>query len=192
MFQINNTLVSKDILEEAFVCDLKACKGACCVLGDAGAPLEIEELIEIEDCLVEVKPYLNEKSLKTLNELGPYEKDVDGEFVTTLNNGEECVFTIFDEKGNAACGIEKAYLDGKVSFQKPISCHLYPIRVKQLKYYDALNYHKWQICSAACELGNSLKVKVYEFAKTPLIRKYGEEWYNDLVQVEKLLKKETD
>lgn len=187
MFQIQNTLVSEEILEEAFVCDLNACKGACCVLGDAGAPLEQDELIRIEDSLDAVKPYLNANSLKTLEELGPFEKDVDGEFVTTLNDGKECVFTIFDEDGKASCGIEQAHLDGKTDFQKPISCHLYPIRVNRLKHYDALNYHRWEICSAACELGKSLKVKVFQFLKTPLIKKYGQEWFNELEEVEGLL-----
>lgn len=187
MFQIQNTLVSEDLLEKEFVCNINACKGACCVLGDAGAPLEIDELIEIEDSLEEVKAYLSDESLSTLKQKGPYEKDTDGEFVTSLNNGKECVFTIFDESGKASCGIEKAYNDGKINFQKPISCHLYPIRIKKLTHYDALNYHKWQICSAACELGKNLKVKVYEFAKIPLIRKYGNEWYQELEKVSELL-----
>lgn len=190
MFQIKDTLVSEDILKEEFVCDLKACKGACCVQGDSGAPLEVKELLKIEDHLETVKPYLNEKSLKTLELSGPYEKDIDGEFVTTLNSGKECVFTVFDSKGQASCGIEKAYLDGKIDFQKPVSCHLYPIRIKKLKYYDAVNYHRWQICSAACQLGRANKVKVFEFTKAPLIRKYGNEWYEELEKVSELYKKQ--
>ncbi len=190
MFQIKNTLVSEEILQEAFVCDLKKCKGACCIEGDAGAPLELDELAEVEHAIESVKPYLNAYSLKTLEKHGPFIKDSDGEFVTTLNDGKECVFTVFDDDQNAHCGIEQAFNDGQINFRKPISCHLYPIRIKHLKYYDALNYHKWDICSPACDLGKSLQVKVYEFAKEPLIRKYGEDWYTELTELEKELNKQ--
>src|SRR5690554_4246377 len=178
MIQVENVILSEELFEEYFACDLLACKGACCVEGDAGAPLEVDEIKKIQDNLEAIREFLPEKGKKTLDRLGVYEKDTEGDLVTTLNDGKECVFTVFREDGTALCGIEAAYRAGKSTFKKPISCHLYPIRITKLHDYDALNYHRWQICKPACDCGSKLKVKVFQFAKEPLIKKYGEEWYN--------------
>ena len=180
MLQIGNTLVSLDILDNNFVCDLEKCKGECCVSGDSGAPLEEEETAELEAAWPVVKDYLQEEGRESVATYGLYLRDSDGDLVTPLINGNrECAFTIF-ENGIAKCAIEKAYLEGKISFRKPVSCHLYPIRIQKLTNYDAVNYDRWEICKAACKLGDKLKVPVYKFLKEPLIRKYGEKWYNEL------------
>lgn len=179
MIAVENTLVSDDVLMEAFVCDLKACKGACCVAGDAGAPLEESELKELEKVWPIVKEYLPEASIKNIEEQGLYVRDVEGEWSTPLNNGNECAFTLF-ESGQAVCGIEKAYKDKRIDFAKPVSCHLYPIRITSYDGFDAVNYHKWSVCEAACSLGKQLQVPVYKFLKEPLIRKYGEAYYEEL------------
>ncbi len=180
MLQIGNTLVSLDILENNFVCDLQKCKGECCVSGDSGAPLEEEETTELEEAWPVVKEYLQEEGRESIEQYGLYLRDADGDLVTPLIKGyRECAYTIF-ENGIATCAIEKAYLDGKIRFRKPVSCHLYPIRIQKLKNYDAVNYDRWDICAAACTLGDKLKVPVYKFLKEPLIRKYGEQWYHEL------------
>lgn len=181
MIQIDNKLISEDIFSKHFVCDLTRCKGACCVEGDAGAPLEKEEA-ELLDTLVDkLRPYLRKEGLQAIEEQGAWTFDpYDGGLVTPLVNGNECAYVIFDEKGITKCGIEKAYEDGAVEFHKPISCHLYPIRTTEYSSFTALNYHEWPICAPACDLGKSLEVPVYKFLKTPLIRKYGEEFYETL------------
>ena len=181
MIQIDDKLISEDIFSEEFVCNLTKCKGACCVEGDVGAPLDREETKILDDIFEKVKPYLRPEGVKALEQQGNWTVDPsDGDFVTPMVNGEECAYVIFDERGITKCGIEKAYEDGAVDWQKPISCHLYPIRVKDYSTFTALNYHEWPICSDACELGKELQVHVYKFLKTPLIRKYGEEFYTVL------------
>lgn len=181
MISIDNTLVSDEIFERKFVCDLNACKGGCCVAGESGAPLEEEELPLLEGALEEVKPYMNAKGLKAIERHGAYVLDSDGDYTTTLVGKEkECAFVVFDEKKIAKCAIEMAHKDGKISWQKPISCHLYPIRITHHKKYDALNYHKWNVCKPACSCGEKLDVPVYKFLKTPLIRQYGKTWYKKL------------
>ncbi len=183
MIQIDNKLISEDIFEKEFVCNLSKCKGACCVEGDVGAPLEREETKILEDIFEKVKPYLRPEGVKALEEQGTWTVDpLDGDFVTPMVNGEECAYVIFDEKGITKCGIEKAYEDGAVDWQKPISCHLYPIRVNEYSTFTALNYHVWPICSDACALGKELQVPIYKFLKTPLIRKYGEDFYKTLCE----------
>lgn len=180
MIQIGNTLVSLDIIENQFVCDLEKCKGECCVSGDSGAPLEESELAEIEAAYPVVKSYLREDALRSIAQQGLHIRDRDGDLVTPLTDGyKECVYTLF-ENGIAKCAFEKAYFEGKTRWRKPVSCHLYPIRIEKLKNYEAVNYNRWEICGAACTLGKSLQVPVYKFLKEALIRKYGEEWYNEL------------
>lgn len=187
MIIIQDTLVSEDVLEENFVCDLNACKGACCVEGDSGAPLELDELDKLEEVYEEVKPYLRPEGIKAIEEKGLYTVDSDGDFVTTLvGEHGECAFVFYDERGIAKCGIEQAYRDGKIDWKKPISCHLYPVRLEKLKDYTALNYHRWGLCDPACKLGDELKVPVYKFLKEPLIRKFGETWYAELEEVAKV------
>lgn len=178
MIQIEDKLVSEDIFTEEFVCSLTKCKGACCVEGDVGAPLDKEETYILNDIFEKVKPYLREEGIKAIEEQGTWTVDpLDGDFVTPMVNGAECAYVIFDEKGITKCGIEKAYENGAVEWQKPISCHLYPIRINKYATFTAINYHEWPICSDACTLGKELKVPVYRFLKTPLIRKYGENFY---------------
>ncbi len=181
MIILDNAVLSDDIKENFFVCNLDKCKGACCVEGDLGAPLEKEELSELDGVLEKVKPYLTPEGLKAIEELGPYVLDEEGDYSTTTVDNKECAYAFYDEKGILKCGIEQAYLEGKISWKKPISCHLYPIRVTKYDHYDALNYDRWDICSAACELGDSLKIPLYKFLKDALIRKYGVTWYEQLV-----------
>ncbi len=180
MISHRDTLLSDEIIQEEFVCNLSKCKGACCVEGDSGAPLDEDELVILEDIYEEVKPYLSEKGIKAIEEQGVYVRDSDGDFTTTcVDKNKECAYVIF-ERGIHLCGIEKAYNDGRISFKKPISCHLYPIRITKYQEFDALNYNRWHICSDACTLGKELKVPVYKFLKEPLIRKYGADWYREL------------
>ena len=179
MLQIGNTLVSLDIIEKEFICDLSVCHGSCCVHGDSGAPLEKEELTMLEADYPYIKSYLQAEGRKAIEQQGLSVIDADGDIVTPLIDSKECAFTIFENE-IAFCGIERAWEDGLIKFRKPISCHLYPIRIKKYDSFDAVNYDKWEICSAACILGEKHKTAVYEFLKDPLIRKYGEEWYNEL------------
>lgn len=179
MLQVGNTLVSLDLIEKHFVCNLSRCKGACCVHGDSGAPLEEEELKELEESYPAVKPYLRDISVRTIEEKGKWLVDSDGDKVTTLVAGKECVFVVFD-KGVAACAIEKAYNDGKIKFRKPVSCHLYPVRLTVYSSYVAVNVHEWEICKPAVKQGSKLGIPLFVFLKESLIRKFGNEWYNEL------------
>lgn len=191
MIIVQDTLISEELLEEYFVCDLAACKGACCIEGDSGAPLDADELEKFDEIFDAVKPYLRPEGLESIAKNGLYTVDEDGDYVTPLvGKHGECAYVIFDEKGIAKCGIEKAYLDGKINWKKPISCHLYPVRLAKLTDYIALNYHRWGLCEPACTCGSKLKVPVFRFLKEPLIRKFGEEWYNELLEIEKIWKKE--
>jgi len=187
MIAIDKTLISEDVLDKKFVCDLNACKGECCIAGDSGAPLEKDELEILESVLEKVKPYMVKKGINAIEKHGSYVIDSDGDFTTTLvSEGGECAFVFFDENKIAKCSIEQAFNDGKINWKKPISCHLYPIRITKHKGYDAVNYSKWDICSPACECGKKLDVPVYKFLKEPLIRKYGKEWFKQLEQSAKL------
>ena len=182
MIAIDDTLVSDDILKKEFVCNLSACKGECCVAGDSGAPLEKEEVAILEAILPKIQSYIPMDGLKAIAEFGVSVIDSDGDLVTPLVDGDQhCAFVYFDEQKVAKCSIEKAFYDGVVDFKKPISCHLYPIRVTKYKTYTAVNYHKWEVCADACVLGQQLKVPVYKFLKEPLERKFGVDWYKQLV-----------
>lgn len=183
MFQLGKTIVSEDIIEKDFVCNLSACKGACCIDGDAGAPLEKEETKILEDIYPKVKPFLRKEGIKAIEDQGTSTVSEDGELETPLIDGADCAYVIFDEKNVALCAIEKAYNQGEIDFKKPISCHLYPVRVKEYSEFSAVNYHHWQICDDACTLGKELQVPVYKFVKQALIRKFGEDWYEDLEKV---------
>lgn len=181
MMKVGEILVSDDIREREFVCNLDKCKGACCVEGDYGAPLDEDELEILEEIYPKVKPYLSADGIREIEKQGKHTTDCDGDLVTPVIGGRECVYAIYDKKGILKCGIEEAYNDGKITWKKPISCHLYPIRITKKKEFEALNYHKWHICSPACALGKELQVPVYQFLKVPLVRKYGEAWYDDLL-----------
>lgn len=181
MIQVGEILVSDDIREVEFVCHLEKCKGACCVEGDLGAPLEESELTVMKEIQEQVRPYLTKEGVKEIERQGPYVLDEDGDYSTPTLGGKECAYSHYAENGILKCGIEQAYLDGKIPFRKPISCHLYPIRITKKKGFEAVNYHQWSICSAACAHGKSLQVPLYKFLKDPLVRKYGPEWYAELV-----------
>ncbi|WP_018675882.1 DUF3109 family protein [Riemerella columbina] len=180
MIQIEDKLISEDIFNEEFVCNLSRCKGACCIEGDAGAPLDKEETDILEEIYPKIKPFLRPEGVKAIESQGTSVEDFDGDLVTPLIDNRDCAYVIFDENGITKCGIEKAYEAGTIDWQKPISCHLYPIRITEYPSFTAFNYHEWTICSDACQLGKELKVPVYQFLKTPLIRKYGETFYTTL------------
>ena len=183
MIQIDDKLISEDIFSEEFVCNLTKCKGACCVEGDIGAPLDKNEAEILDKIYDKIKPYLTEDGIKAIEEKGTWEIDPhDGDYVTPMVGNRDCVYVTYDEKGITKCGIEKAYEDGAIDWQKPISCHLYPIRATEYSSFIALNYHEWPICNDACTLGKELQVPVYKFLKTPLIRKKGEEFYTTLCE----------
>ncbi len=182
MIIIDRAIVSDDIKENFFVCNLTKCKGACCVEGDLGAPLEESELEILEKIYPQVKPYLSAEGQAVIEKEGTWVKDWEDDFSTPTIGDRECAYAIYDEKGVLKCGIEQAYRDGKIDYIKPVSCHLYPIRINKYEEFDALNYDRWSICSDACTLGNELKVPIYKFLKEPLTRKYGQDWYGELVK----------
>jgi hypothetical protein len=188
LIEIEDKVVSTQIFENKFVCDLNACKGACCVEGDAGAPLTFEEVSILEDELEAIKPYMRKEGIEAVEKQGVFYMDQDNEPVTTLVNDSECAFVFFDETGITKCAVEQAHREGKTEFKKPISCHLYPIRVKQFNDFKALNYDKWSICAPACACGDQLDVPVFKFLKEPLIRAFGESFFNELLIVDKELK----
>ena len=190
MIQIDDKLISEDLFSEEFVCNLAKCKGICCVEGDAGAPLDEDETKILDEIYPKIKPYLRPEGIQAIEEQGTYTLDFEGDLVTPLVNNAECAYVIFDEKGYTKCAIEKAYEDGVIDWQKPISCHLYPIRITEYSNFSAINYHEWDICSDACTLGKELGVKVYQFLKKPLIRKYGEDFYKTLSEAAEEWEKE--
>lgn len=190
MVQIDDVVVALDVFTEKFICNLTACKGECCIEGDAGAPVEEDELRQLEEALPVVWNDLSAEARAVIEKQGVCYRDRDGELVTSIVNGKDCVFTCYDEKGYCFCAIEKACRAGKVGFYKPISCHLYPIRVGNYGLYKAVNYHRWSICHAAWELGKEKGTPVYQFLKEPLIRKFGEAWYAELESVAVELKEQ--
>jgi hypothetical protein len=180
MIQIQDTIVSLDVFEKEFICDLPVCKGICCVEGDSGAPVEEEEVPLLEAVLPVVWDDLSPRAQEIIRKQGVVYIDEDGEYVTSIIEGEDCVFTCYDENSYCKCAIEKAYLERKTNFPKPVSCHLYPLRIAKYKGFRAVNYHHWSVCQAARILGKKKKMKVFRFLKEPLIRKFGEEWYHCL------------
>lgn len=187
MVQIDDVIVSLDVFWEKFLCDLHACKGECCIEGDAGAPVELEEVEKLEEVLPVIWDDLAPEAQEVINRQGVVYTDEEGDLVTSIVNGKDCVFTCYDEKGYCYCAIEKAYREGKCNFYKPISCHLYPIRIGDYGPYKAVNYHRWDVCKAAVLLGKKENLPVYKFLKEPLIRKFGAEWYQELENVAKEL-----
>lgn len=181
MIAIDDILISDSVVEEKFVCDLKKCKGGCCVDGDAGAPLENSELKELNAVYDVVLPYLSAENKRIIETRGKYLYDKEFGWVTpTISNGM-CAYGMVDEKGIVKCSIEQAFNDGKIKWKKPISCHLFPIRIKKTKRGELVNYEpREDLCAAACSLGKKLKLPVYQFLKEPLIRKYGKDFYDAL------------
>lgn len=190
MIVIQDTIVSDELFDIKFTCHLEKCKGACCKEGDLGAPLDVLDIEAIEENLALIKPFMNPTYLSGVEENGFYETDDDGEAVTTCHPTGECNFVVYDETGTTQCAIELAYNAGKIDYKKPISCHLYPVRLRKFKNYTAVNYNYWDICNAACSLGEELNMPVYKFVKEALIRKFGEEWYAQLEAEAKGYKKE--
>ncbi len=187
MIQIDDTVISPDLFDEKFVCELSACKGICCVEGDAGAPLTEEEVDILEKILPAVWDDLSEKAKKVINRIGVSYIDEDNEPVTSIVNNRECVFT-YKDKGTYKCAIEKAYYAGKIDFIKPISCALYPVRLQEYTEFTAVNVHSWSVCSCARSNGRKLNVPVYKFLKNPLIRRFGKDWYEKVELAAKELK----
>ena len=180
MIQIDDVLVSLDVLDHYFCCDLNACHGEFCIECDAGAPVELDEVAELENVLDAVWDDLSLEARIVINKQGVVYTDSEGDLVTSIVNNKNCVFTCYDEKGCCFCAIEKAYRAGKTNFYKPVSCHLYPIRVKDFGEFKGVNYHRWDVCKAAVLLGKKLDLRVYQFLKEPLIRKFGQPWYDEL------------
>ena len=182
MFLINeNTLVTLDVVERFFCCDLDACLGQCCIDGDAGAPITAEEEGEIKKILPEIWEDLLPRAQQEIEQNGISYHDPEGELVTQILDNSNCVFSCYAPGGKCICAIEKAYREGRIGFIKPISCALYPLRLKTLSNGSvAVNYHRWKICKSAEVLGRSKKIRVYEFLKEPLIRRFGQAWYNEL------------
>ncbi|MFO7719534.1 MAG: DUF3109 family protein [Gillisia sp.] len=189
MFQIGKTIVSEEIVQKDFLCNLSACKGACCIAGDAGAPLEEKETKILEEIYPLVKPFLRKKGIEAIERQGTSVIGEDGEFETPLVDGADCAYVTFDNRGTALCGIEEAYNQGEIKWKKPVSCHLYPVRVQEYSEFAAVNYHHWEICDDACTLGKELQVPVYKFVKEALIRKFGEDWFMELEKAAATLNK---
>lgn len=186
MFIVQSIIVGDEIIEKQFKCNLTACKGACCFEGDFGAPLEKEELSILEAIWPDVKPYLTEEGKKAIEEQGLYTYYEDNEsYGTPLIEKGPCAYIQYDANHIAHCGIEIAYRNGSTTFRKPISCHLYPIRISKNEHtgFEAMNYEKWHICSPACTLGKKENIFVYQFLKEAIIRKYGAEFYEELDQL---------
>jgi len=184
LIAIDNVLISDLVVSEQFVCDLQKCKGGCCEDGDAGAPLEKAEMDHLNNIYEIVKPYLTPAGIKEIESRGRYNYDQEFGWVTPTIHGKMCAYGFRDEKGVIKCGIEQAYYDGKTTWKKPISCHLYPIKLGRTKTHETMNYEPREtMCSPACALGKKLKVPVYVFLKESLIRKYGEDFYKALEQV---------
>ena len=180
MFQIGETLVSLDLVEKYFCCDLDACKGACCIEGDAGAPLTRDEDMELKKLFGSIKPHLAEKAAAMAEKEGTSYIDSEGDLVTQLVDGGCCIYTCLEKDGLCLCALEKARRAGNTELFKPISCSLYPVRIKEYEGFTAVNFHKWKICRPAEKLGREKGIRAYEFLKEPLIRRFGKEWYDEL------------
>ena len=189
MVEIGRTIISRDIFEKYFLCDLLKCKGACCIEGDSGAPLTDEEAETIERNYKYFQKYLTGKNQREIKKHGFSMIDSDGDLVTPLVNDRQCVYSFYGEKGILKCAIEKTFFEGKTNFRKPASCHLFPIRITEYKRFDAINYEELDICKPGRECGTSQKLPLYKFLKEPLIRKYGKEWYEEVEVAAEHLKK---
>lgn len=181
MVQIKDTLVSDELFTQTFVCDLAKCKGICCVEGDSGAPVDENEKAEMERILPAVMPYMNEKGRHTVAEQGAWVHDIyDHAPVTPLVDTGECAYLVTSSDGASLCAFEQAFRQGKTRFKKPVSCHLYPVRLSRIMSFTAINYHRWDICRDACALGEQLGTPLYKFLREPLVRRFGKQWYDEL------------
>jgi len=192
LLQIDQTIISLDLIEEKFACDLPKCKGMCCFFGDSGAPLEPGEVNILTNIYPKVKPYLRKEGIEAIEKSGPAIIDDDGDHVTPLIEDKECAYTYL-EGDIYKCAIERAFIEKKTGFRKPVSCCIFPVRIKKYKNFEGVNYEKWDICKPARELGAKLNIPVYRFLKDPLKRKYGKKWYKKLeMAADEVLKKRTD
>ncbi len=180
MLQIGDALVSLDVVERHFLCNLDACRGACCIEGDAGAPITEEEYRQLQELLPQLLDDLTPAAHEVIARQGVAYVDEEGDLVTSIVGGKDCVFTCYGENGRCMCAIEKAFREGRIAFYKPLSCHLYPIRITRYPAFTAVNYHRWKICKAAEVLGRKEGVRVYRFLREPLIRCFGKAWYDEL------------
>jgi len=171
--------VSLDIIEKQFVCDLASCKGECCLYGDSGAPLEPEEGIILEQIYDKIKPFLRPEGIKAIEQIGTSMTDADSDLVTPLIMNRECAYTLIED-GIYKCAIERTYLKKRITFRKPASCHLFPVKIKNHSGFNSVNYEQWEICKPARALGEKMGIPVYRFLKDPLIRKFGKQWYREL------------
>jgi len=179
--EVGPHLVSTQLFEKQFVCDLNSCKGACCIQGNSGAPLTFEEIHLLEESMDSLRPFMSNEGIEAIEKGGVFYMDQENEPVTTLINGGMCAFAIVDEQGVAKCAVECASVKNKISFEKPISCHLYPIRIKKFHEKKALVFDSWDICAPACSCGEKMKMPVYKFLKSAIIREFGTEFYDQLL-----------
>jgi len=189
MVEIQDTLVSLDVFREQFCCDLGRCKGQCCVEGDAGAPVDEEEIADLEEAAELLSDELTPEARQVIDDEGVVGIDRDGTFVTSVVNGRDCVFAVRGDDGTTLCAIDRAHREGRTAIEKPLSCALYPIRLSDVGGMTALNYHCWDVCRSACELGKSLQLPVYRFLKEPLVRAFGQKWWDECELVATELKK---
>ena len=182
MLQIGDTLVSLDLAERFFCCDLDKCLGQCCIEGDAGAPITTEEYKKLEEITPSLIPELLPAAIKIIEEDGVGYTDEEGDLVTSIVDGKNCVYTCYASGGKCLCAIERAFRQGKCDFRKPISCYLYPLRLTEYSTFTAVNYHRWKICRSAEQNGRELGIRLYQFMKEPLIERFGKEWYDELAE----------
>lgn len=182
MLQIGNTLVSLDLAERFFCCDLDKCLGQCCIEGDAGAPITTEEYKKLEEITPSLMPELLPAAIKVIEEDGVGYTDEEGDLVTSIIDGKNCVYTCYASGGKCLCAIERAFRQGKCDFRKPISCYLYPLRLTDYPTFTAINYHRWKICRSAEINGKELGIRLYQFMKEPLIERFGKDWYDELAE----------
>ncbi len=182
MLQIQNTIVTLDLAEEFFCCDLEKCLGACCIEGDAGAPVTIEEVAKIEEALPVVEPEMLPRAVEEVRQNGVAYVDQEGDLVTTILDGRNCAFTCYAPGGICLCALEKAFREGKTGFKKPASCSLYPLRLTTYPTFTAVNYHRWKICRDAVANGRKKGIRLYQFLRGPLTERFGQEWYDELAQ----------
>lgn len=189
MIEIDGKIVSTDILTTPFACDISVCKGQCCIDGDSGAPLNIDEVDTLEEEYDNYRPYMTPEGIAAIEEQGFMVVDIEGDYTTPLVNNAECAYAFRNEEGVTLCAIEAAYLEGKCAFRKPISCHLYPIRLIEFSNGTiGLNYHRWGICASACECGKRIGLPMYKALREPITRRFGEDFYTALDQAADLLK----
>lgn len=182
MLQIQNTIVTLDLAEEFFCCDLEKCLGACCIEGDAGAPVTIDEVAKIEEVLPVVEPEMLPRAVEEVRQNGVAYVDQEGDLVTTILDGRNCAFTCYAPGGICLCALEKAFREGKTGFKKPASCSLYPLRLTTYPTFTAVNYHRWKICRDAVANGRKKGIRLYQFLRGPLTEHFGKEWYDELAQ----------